>query len=103
MLTRPITVSRTLGSRTMATATTAAQSKEILPLKGVKVLDMTRVLAGVSTLLISLFSALAGLEVLVLGKDKVGFEVRVAQVDVRRDRREEKRKSVHWRERYKGW
>lgn len=35
-----------LFTRTMATAT---KGKEILPLKGVKVLDMTRVLAGVST------------------------------------------------------
>lgn len=92
MLTRPITVSRTLGSRTMATATTATQSKETLPLKGVKVLDMTRVLAGVSTLLISLFSAPAGLEVLVLEKNKIGSEVGVAQVDVRRDGKGRKEK-----------
>lgn len=44
MLTRP---RGPLLSRGMATATKA---KEILPLKGVKVLDMTRVLAGVSTI-----------------------------------------------------
>jgi hypothetical protein len=36
-------------TRSLATATaTASKAKEVLPLKGIKVLDMTRVLAGVS-------------------------------------------------------
>lgn len=55
MLTRPFitTNGQRLGlSRMMATAT---KGKEVLPLKGVKVLDMTRVLAGVS-ILVFLFS-----------------------------------------------
>jgi hypothetical protein len=42
MLTRPRMFAHTRG---LATATKA---KEVLPLKGIKVLDMTRVLAGVS-------------------------------------------------------
>jgi len=48
MLTRLNTISRPrvlIQCRGLATATPA---KEILPLKGIKVLDMTRVLAGVS-------------------------------------------------------
>lgn len=44
MLTRPRIFTQ---CRRLATATPA---KEILPLKGIKVLDMTRVLAGVSTI-----------------------------------------------------
>lgn len=59
MLARPMTITQpwtlasrgSRASRTMATATaTATKGKEVLPLKGIKVLDMTRVLAGVSLL-----------------------------------------------------
>jgi hypothetical protein len=51
MLTRSSTRPRTNGYwRGLATATPA---KEVLPLKGIKVLDMTRVLAGVSFFLSS--------------------------------------------------
>jgi hypothetical protein len=55
--TRPVTRLRiSVFTRGLATATTTAtKAKEVLPLKGIKVLDMTRVLAGVSSFFLSFF------------------------------------------------